>query len=532
MVEHEVKLFGAALNGTVSPAPLLLARKDPDFLKTMLREVRTASGRQDLLKTKVNEGTAASPALLYQPVQRVMHMALMEAFCAVPGNPRLDSTKIDSAGVVIRRVPVKPNPKTGILEPDFQTTVREAWMQSPQGGVGWIKLNAVQQKLDPDPKRRKLLHTGQSYLDQVLQDKLQGPSASEAVSPAFPAPPDVCADATKTLIFALLPLSSSELSGPPTQLVDDSALKQHIPVFLKKGNKMAPLAGKTITSDYVSEGFLRASPLSTTDQSQFKTFLTLLTMMAIEFGIFEPDATNESKTLLTRLNGFSVTFQDQNKKTTRHQPLGDFLHHAKAVLLDHDPKNPSSSLVMPTAWPDVGDHENGIFTDVKNAVQKSVSVTRQNTGRFQNPERVYQLRAFIRVKHDENCPPEIVWSDPSSYFKIAAWYDGPGVPTPPVVLPDLSDRNALKKLKPNVSFGVPASLANAMQGASLDDLMKGKAGGGSGNLDWICGFNIPIITICAFFVLNIFLSLLNIVFFWLPFVKICIPIPKGTLNSE
>lgn len=525
MVEHEVKLFGAALNGTVNPAPLLLARKDPDFLKTMLREVRTASGRQDLLKTKVDDGTATSPALLYQPVQRVMHMALLEAFCAVPGNPRLDPTKIDSAGVVIRRVPVSGG------KPDFQSSMREAWMQSPQGGVGWFKLNATQQKLDPDPKRRKPLHTGQSYLDQVLQDKLQGASASEAVSPAFPAPPDVCADATKTLIFALLPLSSSELSGPPAQLADDSALKQHIPVFLKKGNKMAPLAGKTITSDYVSEGFLRAT-LNTTDQSQFKIFLTLLTMMAIEFGIFEPDATNESKALLTVLNKFLVTFQNQNKQTTRHQPLGAFLHDAKAVLLDHDPKNPSSSLVMPTSWPDVGDGEKDIFTAVKNAVQKSLSETRQNTGRFQNPERVYQLRAFIRVKHDENCPPEIVWGDPSSYFKIAAWYDGPGVPAPPVVLPDLSDRNALKKLKPNVSFGVPASLFNAMQGASLDDLMKGKAGGGSGNLDWICGFNIPIITICAFFVLNIFLSLLNIVFFWLPFVKICIPIPKGTLNSD
>jgi len=51
------------------------------------------------------------------------------------------------------------------------------------------------------------------------------------------------------------------------------------------------------------------------------------------------------------------------------------------------------------------------------------------------------------------------------------------------------------------------------------------------NLSWICSFNIPIITICAFFVLNIFLSLLNIVFFWLPFVKICIPIPSAAVSK-
>jgi hypothetical protein len=526
MVEHEVKLFGAALNGTVSPAPLLLARKDPDFLKTMLREVRTASGRQDLLKTKVDDGTATSPALLYQPVQRVMHMALMEAFCAVPGNPRLDAKKIDSAGVVIRRVPVSGG------RPDFQSSMREAWMQSPQGGVGWIKLNAAQQKLDPDPKRRKLLHTGQSYLDQVLQDKLQGASASEAVSPAFPAPPDVCADATKTLLFALLPLSSSEMSSSsPPQLFDDAALKEHIPVLLKKGNKMAPLAGKRITSDYGSENFLRAN-LSATDQSQFKVFLTLLNTLVIEFSIF--DATkDESRALRDTLYQLSVTYQNPNTKTKSQQALGDFLSGAKSVLLDHDPAKPPEPLTMPDFWPEItGQMEQEILNAMKNVVRRNLSEIPKSRGRFQNPERVYQLQAFIRVKHDENCPPEIVWSDPSSYFKIAAWYDGPGVPTPPVVLPDLSDRNALKKLKPNVSFGVPASLANAMQGASLDDLMKGKAGGGSGNLDWICGFNIPIITICAFFVLNIFLSLLNIVFFWLPFVKICIPIPKGTLNSD
>jgi hypothetical protein len=67
----------------------------------------------------------------------------------------------------------------------------------------------------------------------------------------------------------------------------------------------------------------------------------------------------------------------------------------------------------------------------------------------------------------------------------------------------------------------------AMQGASLPDMMKGTppSSGPDINLNWICGFSIPLITICAFFVLNIFLTLLNIVFFWLPFIKICIPLP-------
>ncbi len=58
------------------------------------------------------------------------------------------------------------------------------------------------------------------------------------------------------------------------------------------------------------------------------------------------------------------------------------------------------------------------------------------------------------------------------------------------------------------------------------------AGFGGIQLNWICGFSIPLITICAFFVLNIFLTLLNIVFFWLPFIKICIPFPLPTAANS
>jgi hypothetical protein len=65
----------------------------------------------------------------------------------------------------------------------------------------------------------------------------------------------------------------------------------------------------------------------------------------------------------------------------------------------------------------------------------------------------------------------------------------------------------------------------------MSGLTSGSGGGPALKLGWICGFNIPLITICAFFVLNIFLMLLNIVFFWLPIIKICIPIPAPS-NTE
>ena len=95
-------------------------------------------------------------------------------------------------------------------------------------------------------------------------------------------------------------------------------------------------------------------------------------------------------------------------------------------------------------------------------------------------------------------------------------------------LPDPTDPNFRKNAKPNCSFAVPAGLMNSLS-TKLPALSDGSAKPGPGiKLDWICGFSIPLITICAFFVLNIFLTLLNLVFFWLPFIKICIPFPVPT----
>jgi hypothetical protein len=154
--------------------------------------------------------------------------------------------------------------------------------------------------------------------------------------------------------------------------------------------------------------------------------------------------------------------------------------------------------------------------------------------RYEVPGRQYRVRAFVRLRSEDGCPPKIIWTEEySKPFTIAAWYDDGGSDAPPVQVPlpnlfDPEEREAIKKLKPNVAFRVPEKLFDFLQSNDLDVLFDGnKPSGGAGlALDWICGFNIPIITLCAFIVLSIFLSLLNFIFQWLLFVKICIPIPK------
>jgi hypothetical protein len=42
----------------------------------------------------------------------------------------------------------------------------------------------------------------------------------------------------------------------------------------------------------------------------------------------------------------------------------------------------------------------------------------------------------------------------------------------------------------------------------------------------VCSLSIPIITIVALILLIIFVILLDIIFFWMPFFQICLPMPK------
>jgi hypothetical protein len=129
------------------------------------------------------------------------------------------------------------------------------------------------------------------------------------------------------------------------------------------------------------------------------------------------------------------------------------------------------------------------------------------------------------VRREDGCPPKIVWSPESAPFKIAAWHEKGKLPPITIDLPSLGD---LKSFTPNVTFKVPGNLFNMLKQDPLA-FLKGEAGAGADGIAWLCSFNIPIITLVAFIVFNIFLSLLNIIFFWMFLVKICIPIPKSLM---
>ena len=148
----------------------------------------------------------------------------------------------------------------------------------------------------------------------------------------------------------------------------------------------------------------------------------------------------------------------------------------------------------------------------------------------QGKDDLYQIVPFVRV--EDACGNEqVVWADAgvrSQLFRVAAPFD-PNASRPSMIqMPSLSDlRGGLAKgvsmITPSDTFGLLNAL-NLKKGAS-EDLVAGPPGSSMG-IQWICSFSLPVITLVAMIMLMIMISLLNIVFFWLPFVRICLPFPS------
>jgi hypothetical protein len=139
----------------------------------------------------------------------------------------------------------------------------------------------------------------------------------------------------------------------------------------------------------------------------------------------------------------------------------------------------------------------------------------------------YVLRCVYQRPECGPLRPDVV-SDPSEPFRIAGYFDA-DAPTRSIVISmpvDTSIRD-LRNLRKNVSFLLSNELRSQMNRVTnLKDAMNGKfADGEQLDIGLLCSFSIPIITICALIVLMIFVSLLNIVFWWMPFLRICFPIP-------
>ncbi len=144
--------------------------------------------------------------------------------------------------------------------------------------------------------------------------------------------------------------------------------------------------------------------------------------------------------------------------------------------------------------------------------------------------RTVQLATPLKARLEPKQTREHIVSKRSPAFQLASFFD-PDAPARPlrITMPIDTSVDGLRKFPKNVTFLISNELRRQMervQGLKLADLDDGNLQDDPGGLDFgmICSLSIPIITICALILLMIIVQLLNIVFWWLPFFKLCIPL--------
>lgn len=131
-------------------------------------------------------------------------------------------------------------------------------------------------------------------------------------------------------------------------------------------------------------------------------------------------------------------------------------------------------------------------------------------------------------------PPLRVVSQRSVTFSLATFFDS-DAPARPVriVMPTDVSLAGIRKFKKNVNFLISGSLQKKINMVSGNErkLLQDppSAGSDSNGLAWMCSFSFQIIFIVAFFLLLMFVIILNIAFWWIAFFRICLPIPKKLL---
>ncbi len=149
----------------------------------------------------------------------------------------------------------------------------------------------------------------------------------------------------------------------------------------------------------------------------------------------------------------------------------------------------------------------------------SDEITADGTNRF-NARDLYEIVVYARPDGGD-CPGPLTWSTPSEPFHLASFYDPTGSAQRPtdIQLPDFGQL-AASNAPPSVKMSAPesSSLEFSKFGA-FPTMGQLKAG------EEVCFFSIPLITICALFLLNIILPIVMFVFglWWMLKLKFCIP---------
>jgi hypothetical protein len=458
--------------------PVLLEFRSDDFVKDFLA-LASAQGPQGLQSTIAGPSKPGQPLKLFQPAHGNFYLTCASLCCRLPGFPDRDVQKGDGENTffVLRK---KVN------------GVEYAW-NLLNGDRGWKPLDISNQILKNE-ERLPLspATTGQNrkiffgYVPVSSQDTYAAAASDSPVNT-----PDARLDELDSRFIE--PLTSAGLFGlASSPAAADTILRISVYLLLDLVEYLdlyLPNVG----------GALRAKP----DANPNSAETILLSWL-------------QNQTLNASLKLAPALSVVARKQTELNQP-GDIDPGALGFDANYSLQNSAINSTILA----------GLKTAVSNALQsrpetRPVPIKVPKLG--QKAGDVYVLRyVYERPQCD---PPHQYVSQPTEPFELAPFFD-PDAPGRPIRigLPVDVSIGGLRKFPKNVAFMMSKELRNKMEGISKD-MLKGDAPGGDGsfNIGHICSFSIPIITLIAFILLMIIAILLNIVFWWLPLLKICFPL--------
>ncbi len=500
---------------------VIVSMHEEAFLPALFEDLRADDWRGRIAARRgIRRGTDGTLELGL-PIHRHFQVVLLELVCRAPGFPPVDPRKLAGTGVVLRRV----NSGDGSLQ---------GWMKKGGQPLGWQFTSpppSASAPADPDPDPAQRVAANNAVTAQLatmlVTRRGSSPLPTEDTVRLFVAPPDVCAARGRTIVYGVVPVASSERAST-TDIPDFNALPdageqaqviQHLSEYLKARPVISVAkAGAALDPAW---NVLRTPDSGDVEGARLNAFGLFLQQLQMELGAFT--GSDAAKALLDELSQLQLPMgTDADGNALPDQNAADFVTAAADILVSGNSN--LNGVTMPVEWPRIDDAAGARLTRSALAcLSARFKDVAAETPKFDRDETLYIVRAFVRVKNHAQCAPALVWSSCySEPFRILPWWDADGPPVR-VSLPPLSK---LKSLKPSVAFQMPAQLANLLRG-DMKKLASGDGSAPSGvGIGWICSFSLPIITLCAFIVLNIFLSLFDICFFWMAFLKICIPYPK------
>lgn len=501
----------AALSSGVS-RDLIHTSRSANWVEAVMADAKAADWKTRLDKMQGERRSDDDENVLemHLPIHRRFQIVLFEAVCSTPGFPRLDPAQINGSGIVLRRKSV-----------DYPGQ-HEAWTKQDGKRVGW-KVAPDNPHYDPDPAQRRNGHRANAAIRAMIAERdPDKANASEEIVALHVAPPDVCAARGKTILFGLIPVASTETEDEMAPALNYGTLQDedrremigHLSIFLKERvARVLPRAGTAIQvswADPSSEG------ASDPDLHQFMTFLRQLSS---ELNVFSNKPAVEGLADELRSIRLPIALDGSGQVAASTEAFA-FLKNASDILLGG---NKDIALTMPLEWPAVSQAQSDRLCSASlDCLTESFAAANTQRPKFNGRKWRYAVKGFVRTRGHGDCPDRIHWSGYSEPFRILEWWEGDG-PNTRISLPSMDQ---LRKMKPNVTFAVPPSISSILQG-DMKKLGKGEEPGRGMEIGWLCSFSIPIITLCAFIVLHIFLSLLDFIFRWMMWIKICVPIPKS-----